>query len=78
MLRDPGATGLLSDRARARLTDTRLVEPVAEEGLRGQALLAVALARQFARRVPMRRHPWTPHPLMSDRTRLEYVGAGHA
>jgi hypothetical protein len=72
ILDDPGRTGLLSDAARARLRDARLAGPFARGGRLDRARLAVGLLRQVPRRMPGRRVPWMPHPLTSDRTRLEY------
>jgi len=74
MIADPWATGLLSDAAASRLTDARLAGAPAARGLAGALRNAVTLSRQLARRRPGRRHPWSPHPLLSDRTRLEYRG----
>ncbi len=77
MLTDPGSARLLSEAALARVTDARLAEPVASGDRWGPLRSALGLSRQLARRLPLRRHPWTPHPLPSDRTRLEYPAAGH-
>jgi hypothetical protein len=75
MLADPATTGLLSDGALARITDARIVEPIERGDPWAPLRIASGLARQFARRLPVRRHPWMPHPLPSDRTRLEYGAA---
>jgi hypothetical protein len=78
MLDAPRRTGLLSGAARARLTDLRLARPVPEGRLR-LLRTALGLSRQVIRRSPGRRHPWIPHPLPGDRTRLEYMAiGGHA
>jgi hypothetical protein len=72
ILDDPGGTGLLSGAARGRLKDARLAGPFARGDRMDQARLAVGLLRQIPRRIPGRRVPWMPHPLTSDRTRMEY------
>jgi hypothetical protein len=73
MLDQPWTTGLLSDAAASRLKDARDAAPVAWRHVPHP----VVLARKFARSLSMRRHPWTPHPLPSDRTLLEYVARAH-
>lgn len=72
LLADPGRAGLLSDAARARIADMRIGD-LRTTGDRLDPLRIVAgLSRQAVRRLPGRRNAWTPHPLPSDRTRLEY------
>jgi hypothetical protein len=73
MLADPTAGGLLSGAAAARLGDARLARPATNGDRWDPARTALALARQLPRRLPMRRHPWMPHPIASDRTRREYA-----
>ena len=72
LLDDPGAPGLLSDTALARLRDARLAGPFAKGDRWDRARLVIGLSRQVPRRIPGRRPVWMPHPLSSDRTRLEY------
>jgi hypothetical protein len=73
MLDDPGATGLLSAKAAARVSDARLVGPFGVGGRLDPLRTAVGLARQLPRRTPRRRIPWRPGPLPSDQTLLEYA-----
>jgi hypothetical protein len=71
MLDQPWTTGLLSDAAASRLRDARDATPVDWHGMPHP----VVAARRLARRLRRRRTPWTPHPLPSDRTLLEYRGS---
>jgi hypothetical protein len=76
-LADPGASPLLSGRAKARLAFQRLVGVREETRARAVKQLIVAGRLMVRARPSLRRNEgdparWAPHPETADRTRLEY------